>query len=118
MFEDQQQESIGTNGDFALDRLREANAEMQTADIGNSWIDASAFVKDFGNDHYEVIVWVRGAVLNHFETKLEEHGETRIYPHWLKSRGGKRATREDLAGENFSEQAIRYNTVSGDIQPR
>ena len=92
--------------------------DEQRSDESGAWIDASAFVKDFGNDHYEVVVWLRGACLNHFETRLDENGETRIYPHWLKSRGGKRVTREDLAGENFSEQTIRYNTVSGEIQPR
>lgn len=96
----------------------EEAAEQQRADEANAWTSASAFVKDYGNDRYEVLVWNRGTILNHFETRLDENGETRTYPHWLKSRTGKRATREELAAENFTEQAVKYNALTFDIQPR
>lgn len=101
----------------ALDRLREANAEAQKMDETGAWLSASAFSKDMGADQYEVVVWARGTALNHFYMTLDQNGETREYIHWLKSRGGKRFTREALASDGFTETSIRYNTLSGDIQP-
>lgn len=105
--------------DATLDQeLAENNAEKQSADIAAAWVtNCRAYVQDYGNDHYHVIIVNRGGtVIADFETEIEEDGESRQDVHWIKSLKGSRLKADEAAATYGQPRDVSYNTLTGDVK--